>query len=307
MTRREMIATGIIFTSGGAASAASTRMKNQLDCGSIGVKAGTREALGFAVKYGFEAISADSAWLAKLSAGELSEFLAEMKSKGIGWGNAGVSVEFRKGDEDFRKTLDEFPARVAALQKAGANRVTTWISPVSDSLTYMENLKIHARRLREVATVLGDHNCRMGLEYVGPKTSWMARRFPFVHTMKEMKELIAEIGKPNVGFVLDSWHWFTAGETAADLATLTNKDIVSIDLNDAPAGLALDQQKDGQREIPCATGVIPLADFLNTLNKLGCDAPARCEPFNAPLRAMPPEQALETVSAAMKKAFALIA
>jgi len=52
--------------------------------------------------------------------------------------------------------------------------------------------------------------------------------------------------------------------------------------------------------------VIPLADFLNTLNALGCDAPARCEPFNAALRAMPPGQALAATAAAMRKAFALI-
>ena len=58
--------------------------------------------------------------------------------------------------------------------------------------------------------------------------------------------------------------------------------------------------------MPCATGVIDLAGFLNTLNALGCDAPARCEPFNAALRAMPPDQALQTTIASMKKAFSLI-
>jgi sugar phosphate isomerase/epimerase len=55
-----------------------------------------------------------------------------------------------------------------------------------------------------------------------------------------------------------------------------------------------------------ATGVIDLAAFLNTLTELGCDAPVRCEPFNAALRAMPPEQALAATIAAMKKAFDLI-
>ena len=91
---------------------------------------------------------------------------------------------------------------------------------------------------------------------------------PFVHSMKEQKELIAEIGKPNVGLLLDSWHWYTAGESAADLRTLTNKDIVSVDLNDAPAGVALDQQKDNKRDLPAATGTIDIGVFLNTLNEL---------------------------------------
>jgi sugar phosphate isomerase/epimerase len=282
-------------------------MRIQLDCGSIGVKAGLREALGHAAKHGFQVISADSGWLAKTDEGEVRRFLDDMKQKGIGWGQAGMPTEFRKSDEEFTASLKELPARAAALKKAGASRMTTWISPTNDSLTYLENFKQHARRLREVARILKDHGCTLGLEYVGPKTSWTARRYPFVHTMKEMKELIAEIGTGNVGFVVDSWHWYTAGETVADLKSLTAADVISIDLNDAPAGLPLDQQKDSARELPCATGVIPVADFLNTLNALGCDAPARCEPFNAPLRAMAPDDALAATAAAMKKSFALIA
>lgn len=288
------------------AAPAKRKMTIQLDCGSIGVKATQPEALEYARKHGFESVSADSGWLMAQPDSAVNGLLAAMKQSGIVWGNAGMPVQFRASDEEFRKGMADLPARMAALQRAGVTRVTTWISPTSDQLTYMENMKLHAARLREVARVLEDHGQRFGLEYVGPKTSWTARRFPFVHTMKEMKELIAEIGRPNMGFVLDSWHWHTAGETVADLKTLTNRDIVSIDLNDAPAGRKLDEQRDGERELPCATGVIDMAGFLNTLNELGCDAPARCEPFNAPLRKMPPEEALAATATAMKKAFSLI-
>ncbi len=302
MTRREFA----VLPTAALAAAPNRKMTIQLDCGSIGVKASLPEALQHAKKHGFESISADSGWLTSQPASAVGELLAAMKQAGIVWGNAGMPVQFRTTDEEFKKSLAEFPARAAAMQRAGVTRVTTWISPTSDQLTYLENLKLHGTRLREVARVLEDHGQRFGLEYVGPKTSWTTRRYPFIHSMKQMKELFAEIGRPNMGFVLDSWHWFTANETLADLKTLTNKDIVSIDLNDAPAGRKLDEQKDGERELPCATGVIDVAGFLNTLNELGCDAPARCEPFNAPLRQMPPEEALATTAAAMKKAFGLI-
>jgi len=281
-------------------------MTIQLDCGSIGVKATTPEALGDAQRLGFDSISADSGWLAGLSESELKRFLDEMKSKGVVWANSGLSVDFRKTDEEFQTGMKALPGRAAALRSAGVTRVTTWISPASDTMTYLENLKQHGRRLREVATVLGDHGCSLGLEYVGPRTSWSTRRFVFVHTMREMRELIAEINKPNLGFVMDSWHWYTAQETVADLMTLKAREVISVDLNDAPAGIPVEQQKDNMRELPASTGVIPIGDFLNALNKLGCDAPVRCEPFNAPLRAMAPEDALKATAAAMKKAFALI-
>ena len=304
MTRRELFA---ITAASSLYAAPRTKMIIQLDCGSIGVKATTPEALAHAHSHGFDSITADSGWLAGLSESDLKRFLEEMKSKGIVWANSGLSVDFRKTDEEFQTGMKALPARAAALRRAGVTRVSTWISPASDSMTFLENLKQHGRRLREVATVLGDHGCGLGLEYVGPRTSWSTRRFVFVHNMREMRELFAEINKPNVGFVLDSWHWFTAQETVADLMTVKAREIISVDLNDAPAGLAVELQKDGQRELPCATGVIPVGEFLNALNKLGCDAPVRAEPFNAPLRAMAPEEAVKTTAAAMKKAFALIA
>jgi sugar phosphate isomerase/epimerase len=82
--------------------------------------------------------------------------------------------------------------------------------------------------------------------------------------------------------------------------------VVSCDLNDAPAGLAVDQQVDSARELPCATGVIDVAAFLNALNVIGYDGPVRAEPFNAALRRMPKEQILTVTIEAMQKAFALI-
>ena len=79
----------------------------------------------------------------------------------------------------------------------------------------------------------------------------------------ELSELLGDmqakhIGAENMGCVLDSWHWWTAGETDRELLTLHATDVVSVDLNDAPAGIPLDQQQDGKRELPCATGVIPV-------------------------------------------------
>lgn len=288
------------------AAAPRTAMKIHLSAGSIGVKANQAQALEYAAKFGYEAIDADSAYLASLDDSALKRFTDDMRARNVVWGTSGMSVEFRKGDEEFNASIKEWPGRCAALKRAGVTRTTTWISPAHDTLTYLENLKLHGRRLKQVAAICADHGLRFGLEYVGPKTLWTSRRYAFVHSMREMKELLAEIGASNMGFVLDSWHWYTAGETVADLETLTNKDIVSVDLNDAPANIPVEQQVDSRRELPVSTGVINTAGFLNALNKLGCDAPVRCEPFNAALRSLSPELALQATAQAMRKAFDLI-
>ena len=274
--------------------------------GSIGVRVDQREAIALAAAHGYEAVEPYGAFLAGRSEAFLAVLNTELRAAGLVWAAAGLPVDFR-GDEDrFRADLRALPAIAAGLERAGATRMGTWIRPSHATLTYRANFDRHARRLAAVADVLGDHGLRLGLEYVGTKRLWTANRHPFVHTMAETKELIAAIDRPNVGFVLDSWHWFTAGETPDDIRTLTNADVVSCDLNDAPAGVPLEEQRDGQRELPLATGVIDLEAFLGALVDIGYDGPVRPEPFNRTLNGMPDELAAAAAADALRRAFALV-
>jgi sugar phosphate isomerase/epimerase len=295
--------TGIARGAGGHGS--GRKMTMDLVCGNLGVNADLPTAIKLAHQNGFESVAPDAEYLGRLSDGQLSELIGDLKGKGLAWGAAGLPVDFRGEDAAFRSGMASLPAFAASLKRAGAGRVGTWISPGHNRTTYVANFRQHARRLREVASALGDHGLRLGLEYVGPKTAWSASRYPFIHTMAEMRELIAEIGRDNVGLVLDSWHWYTAEETAADIRGLTGRDVVACDLNDAPRSVPVDQQRDGVRELPCATGVIDLKGFLTALVAIGYDGPVRAEPFNATVRTLPPEEAVAATARAMKRAFAL--
>lgn len=271
--------------------------------GSIGVKAEQREIIDLAHHYGYEAVEPQPAYLATLQPEQIKALAEYVQSRQLVWGASGLTVEFRQTDEMFDEGMKKLPAQAGALQKAGVTRVGTWMRPAHDSWTYRKHFDIYTRRLGAVADVLGAHGLRLGLEYVGPKLNWSAMKHPFIHTMAETKELIAAMGKKNVGFVLDSWHWYTAGEGKDELLSLKNADVVSVDLNDAPAGRKVEEQIDNQRELPAATGVIDIAMFLDGLQAIGYDGPVRPEPFNAPLRAMPREQILTVTVEAMRKAF----
>jgi sugar phosphate isomerase/epimerase len=299
--RKFLIAAAVGSTS---LTATERGMQLHLSCGALGIKATQREAIDYAAKFGFDVVDADGRYLAGLSDSDLAQLRDSMASKKIGWAMAGLPVDFRRDDSTFADGLKAFPAYAQALQRAGVRRVTTWLSPTSAQRTYLVNFRMHAQRLREIARVLNDNNIRLGIEYVAPKTSWAAQRFPFVHTMAEMKELMADMNQPNVAFVLDSWHWYNAGESKDDVLTLQGKDVVSVDLNDAPAGIPVDQQMDGKRELPAATGVIDAKAFLGALQKIGYDGPVRAEPFNEAVRRMAPEEALAATMASLKKAFA---
>ena len=271
--------------------------------GSLGVDADQAKAIELAAKYGYDSVQP---FPGDLRRDGVQRYLEALERHQLRWAAAGLPVNFRSDDDSFAEGMAELPANADALQEAGVTRVGTWLSPAHETLTYLQNFKRTANRLRQVANVLRDRDIRLGLEYVGTKRNWTASRHSFVHTMAGTKELIAEIRGPNVGVVLDSWHWWTSRETGDDIRTLSNDDVVSADLNDAPRGIEREEQYDNRRELPLDTGVINVRDFLEALVSIGYDGPIRAEPFNRRLNEMEDEQASRVASEALRKAFALV-
>jgi sugar phosphate isomerase/epimerase len=316
MTRREFVrdiallstATAVLATSEVATAAQMGQRKMTMDlvCGAIGVSANQTEAIELAARHGFESVGVDGGYVAGLSQEQMAELKQLLASKKLVFGAAGLPVEFRRDQATFEKSLKGLETVAAGLNRAGVDRIGTWISPSSGSLPYVQNFRQHAVRLREAAKVLKDSGLRLGLEYVGPKTAWASNRYPFIHTLAEVRELIEEIGTGNVGVVLDSWHWWNAGDSGADILALSGRDVIAVDLNDAPSGIPREQQVDNRRELPCATGVIDVGAFLNALNRIGYDGPVRVEPFNQALNNLENDEACAAAAASLKKAFDLI-
>ena len=277
-----------------------------LNPGNIGVKADQKQLLQMAIKYGYESIIVMPDQLVEFTEDEMKKFNKERIKNNIAWGSGVIPVQFRNDEATFQKGLADLPKFARALQAAGATRMNTWIMPTHPTLSYTANMKQHADRLRMCAKVLGEYRISLGLEYVGPKTLMAAQRYPFIRTMGECLELIANIGEPNVGLVLDSFHWYCAEDSAQDILNLTPKDIITVDLNDARSDLTRDLQIDGTRELPTATGVIDLEAFLKALVTIGYDGPVRTEPFNQPIRDMEDEKALEFNMESLKKAMGLL-
>jgi sugar phosphate isomerase/epimerase len=128
--------------------------------------------------------------------------------------------------------------------------------------------------------VLRGEGCRFGIEFIGPKTYRAAFQHEFIYTLDGVMELISAIGTGNVGVMLDSWHLYASGGSLADLQQLTNQDVVVVHVNDAPAGIARDEQIDTVRTLPMETGVIDLVGFMRALQAMGYDGPVMPEPFS---------------------------
>ena len=310
MKRRTFTKSGITLTAGSMISpilrSADRKFQLCLNPGAIGVRTTLTETLDFAHRYGFEAMTCNINHLVSMSDSEIDQFGAEMQVKNINWGAGGLPLDFRKDLSTFKEGLYALPRFAVAANRAGLIGLSTWIMPTDNNLTYMENFHQHTSRLREVARILDHFDLRLGLEYVGPRTLMSRDKYPFIGSMREARELIHAIGETNVGLVLDSFHWFCAGESESDILSLHTSEIVTVDLNDAKAGRTYKEQIDNERELPGSSGVIDLKRFLGALVTLGYRGPVRAEPFNKALNEMDNEAAVEKTSLAMKQSAALV-
>jgi sugar phosphate isomerase/epimerase len=293
--------------SGGPANAAAPARPFTINlvCGFIGVGAKTQaDVNGFAARHGFESVEARGPEIAALSADDLKRLRDDLAAKKLVWGAAGLPNGMRADAATHEQEVKSLPALAAGLKRAGVTRISTWISPSSDTLPYVKNFRLHVARYTEVAKILDGEGLRLGLEYIGTPSLYRRPRHAFVHSMAEAKELFAEIPTKNVGFVLDSWHWFTASEGEAELLSVAAQDVVAVDLNDAQKNVPIEHLTDGQRELPATTGVIDAGLFLSALARIGYDGPVRAEPFNAALNALDDDAACAATSQAMRRAVA---
>lgn len=280
-------------------------MFSNLSAGALGLPLDHTTSIDLAAKHGFGGVDPDLDHFRSLgSTAAVAEHAAAVREKGLEWGMTGLPVPLDGSAADFRQALVDLPEAIELLTAAGVTRVGTWMRPMHDDLDYLRNWRLHVGRLALVAELLADAGLRIGLEYIGPKTFWSTERFPFIHSLREARELIADSGASNVGIILDSYHWYTAGESAEDLTGLTDADIVSVDINDARADRERDEQQDLDRRLPYDTGVIDLAGFMGAVHAAGYTGPVKVEPFMKQLAEQPVDDVLADISARLDRAVA---
>jgi len=277
-------------------------MFTNLNTAVLGVQATLEQTLAYAQQHGFGGIDFSITEVADLVEQENIEAVRERFSNaGIQPGAWGIPVNYRQDEATWQEGLAALPRCAAVAQTLSYDRCCTFIMPCSDDLEFGPNFAFHVQRLQPIAQILADHGIRFGLEFVGPKTLRDPRKYDFVHSLDGMRALNAAIGTDNMGLLVDIYHLYTSHGSLDDLLKVPNAEIVNVHVNDAPAGLAVDEQLDGVRDLPGATGILDLNGFLQTLHKVGYDGPVTAEPFSQRLRDLPDDQAVAETGVAMQR------
>jgi sugar phosphate isomerase/epimerase len=230
----------------------------------------------------------------------VKQIFASAGVRPAGWG---LPVEWRTTEETWRQGLEKLPRQAQAAAAIGGTRCYTWVVPCSNERELEENRRFHIERFRPIAQVLEENGCSLGLEFIGPKTLRESQKYPFIYKMEDMLAMGREIG-PNVGVLLDCWHWYTSHGTLEAIRALRPEQVVYVHVNDAPAGIPVDAQIDNVRALPGETGVIDIAGFLQALQAIGYDGPITPEPFKDELKDLPSdEDRLHVAGQAMDKIF----
>jgi sugar phosphate isomerase/epimerase len=276
-----------------------------LHTGAIGLSIPLEEALDLARANDFAALDLSITDLReradRTSAQEIKDAFG---AAGVRPGAWGLPVNFRGDEEVYHAGLAELPRDAALAQEVGSPWCSTWLLPFSDELDAAANMERHVARLRPVAQILAAHGCSLGLEFVGPTTMRAGHAHEFIHTMDGALELAARIETGNVGLLLDCFHWYTAHGTIEDLARLSADQVMYVHLNDARAGRAVDEQIDGERLLPGASGVIDVVAFLQALRRMAYEGPVAVEPFDDALRALPPAARVHAVAESLRMVWA---
>jgi sugar phosphate isomerase/epimerase len=269
-----------------------------LSAGAIGVKEPFEQAVALAAKYGFQGIQVGAGDIEALGLAQVRRLLDEHHLLPA---VTGIPVNFRQDDAVFEEGMAALPAFCQSMSELGCLRAVTWFMPWHATLTYdayFQQMRVRSARICEV---LARYGMRYGLEFVGPETLRSGKPNPFIHDIDGLLSLIDAVGADNLGFLLDAFHWYTSGGTAADLAKLSDRLVVSVHVNDAIAGRTPQEQIDNQRALPGETGVIDIRTFMRSLDGMGYTGAIIVEPFSQRLRDLPSEEAVAETARSLDK------
>jgi sugar phosphate isomerase/epimerase len=207
----------------------------------------------------------------------------------------------------FQEGLKALADDAAFISGIGCKKMMV-VLPATAPVSKEEYRKTVVERVSAISEVLQTANLRLAMEFLGPLYMRQGPgrdgqpRTPFIWTLPETVALAKDCG-PNIGAVLDVWHWHHSGGTVAEILAAGDR-IVHVHISDAKPAPPEDV-RDNQRFMP-GEGSIDLIAFLQALKKVGYADGISPEPLGR----IPPEMSaeegaklgLDTTLAVMRKA-----
>ncbi len=171
-------------------------------------------------------------------------------------------------EDAFTQGIQGLDRRAAAAAEAGAT-MTGMVLPNRSDLPEPQARAMILERLRRIGQGLAGSGIRVAVEFLGVRSLRPELAHPFLQSYAATLELLTETGDEQIGLLLDAYHWYASGTSAAAVAATPASRLVYLHINDCKPG-PLDQIQDADRLLP-GEGVIDLPAWLRAVAATGYD------------------------------------
>jgi 2-keto-myo-inositol isomerase len=158
------------------------------------------------------------------------------------------------------RMLEEFQRLCRVAEAIGCETILVVPSPrpkrVSDGAIERESVRV----LRELSRMAKPHGVRLAYEFLGFADCT-------VNSLAQCAAIVEKVARPNVGLVLDTFHFFAGGSTLASIRAVDPRHIFMVHLNDVERAPRR-KMHDALRLYP-GKGIIPLRGILRELRGIG--------------------------------------
>ena len=240
--------------------------------GATTMKASLVEDIRAASAAGFDCLEI---WAAKLRKFLQSGTTADLKSLFEEHGlepysiNSIESITFRDMAAHAR-LLEECEELCRVASEINCPYVVVVPSPLPEDKSQSDALEESVRVLEELGRIAEGHNVALAFEFLGqPHCS--------VQTLAQAAEIVEQLARPNVGLVLDSFHFYAGGSRIESIDALDAQKLFIFHINDAE-DLPREQLEDSHRLLP-GLGILPLKEIIGALRRINYDRVTSVEIF----------------------------
>jgi 2-keto-myo-inositol isomerase len=178
-------------------------------------------------------------------------------------------VTFRTPDRRAELLFEcEQLSRIAS--EIGCPYVVVVPGGLPEGVTHNDIIEESVRVLRELAGVAQGFGVSLAFEFLG-------QRDCSVQTLSLAHEIVREVARPNVGLVIDSFHFYAGGSTIESIDTLDADRLFIFHINDAEDRPRAELE-DRHRLLP-GLGILPLGEIIAALRRISYDRVTSVEIF----------------------------
>ena len=158
------------------------------------------------------------------------------------------------------RMLEDFQRFCRVAEAIGCETVIVVPSPRPKGVTAKDIERESVRILRELSGMAKPYGVRLAYEFLGFADCT-------VNSLAQCSAIVDKVARPNVGLVLDTFHFFAGGSSVASIRQVNPKKIFVVHVNDVER-VPRRKMHDALRLFP-GKGIIPLTSILRALKAIG--------------------------------------